>query len=189
MDIFESLRKALLDAITSLPKLNRDNRKKVRDTVLVLQAEIERALTLAMYYLDGVPRIQSQNELIDHLAAAPMKLLDSYNQYKICAGIYGLADEFEEVFSSLPGAIDVKSIQAVKTLVRDLANGERLVLDGLRNTMLLLADCANELRALNGEAYADKKKIVQDKVALERTHLRNRLDWFCKSISEILTMM
>jgi len=50
MDMFEALREALVKAVTRLPKLNRENRKLIRETVLSLQAELERALTLAMYY-------------------------------------------------------------------------------------------------------------------------------------------
>jgi len=189
MDIFEVLREALVKAVARLPKLNRENRKIIRETILLLQAELERALTMAMYYLDGASRIKEKQELIEHLSLAPQKLLESYNQYKICSGIYGLADEFKEAFTSLPGALDIQSIESVKSLITSLAGGENMVVDGLRNTTLLLADCANELVLLDGDEYENKKREVLARVSLERANIRNRIDWFEKSIADILKMM
>jgi len=189
MDIFDMLREALIKAVTRLPKLNRENRKLIRETILLLQAELERALTMAMYYLDGAARIKGKPELIEHLSMAPQKLLESYNQYKICAGIYGLADEFNEVFTSLPGAIDIQSIESVKSLITSLAGGENMVVDGLRNTTLLLADCANELANLDGDEFEIKKREVLSRVGLERANIRNRMEWFEKSINDILKLM
>jgi len=127
--------------------------------------------------------------MINHLSLAPQKLLESYSQYKICSGIYGLADEFREVFSSLPGAIDIESIESVKSLVASLAGGENLIVAGLRSTTLLMADYANELVPLEGDDYENKKVEVLSLVRLERANIRNRLDWFEKSITDILKMM
>ena len=145
MALFDEIRKALMDLATSLPKINRENRKEIREIVLELQSELERSLTMAIFYLDCVSRIKPRPELLDHLYSAPMKLMDTYNQFKVCAGLYGLADRFQDVFSSLKGSIAVGQVSALENLVRDLSNGERMVMDGLRDMTGMLADFARQL--------------------------------------------
>jgi len=77
----------------------------------------------------------------------------------------------------------------VKSLVASLAGGENLIVAGLRSTTLLMADYANELVPLEGDDYENKKVEVLSLVRLERANIRNRLDWFEKSITDILKMM
>ena len=74
MGLLDDVRKGLMDLATSLPKLNRENRRNMREVVLVLQSELDRSITLAILYLDGVSRIKTRSELLDYLYSAPSKL-------------------------------------------------------------------------------------------------------------------
>jgi DNA-binding cell septation regulator SpoVG len=132
MLVLDKIIDALSDLVVALPKKNRENRKEIREVVLSVQTEMERAIELAILYIDGTKRIIPDQELIVHLQGASSNLMSSYNEFKICAGLYGLADRFDEVFSSIKGAINAEQINAVEDLIRSLANGESLVIDGLR---------------------------------------------------------
>jgi len=189
MGLFDEIRKALMDLVVVLPKLNREHRKEIREVVLQLQSELERSITLAIFYLDGVSRIKPRQELLDHLYHAPQSLMDTYNEYKICAGLYGLADRFNEWFSSIRGSVNVNQIQSVETLIRDLAGGERLVIDGLRGTTQTLADAARELELLHDEEYEERKAALYERVALERNELRNQIEWLSRTVRDVLKKM
>ena len=102
--MFTNLQRALMDLVTAFPKKDLQNRKEIRDTILELQSELERAIVLTTVYLDGIPRIRpidARQELLDQLSQAPSRLLDAYNEFKICAGIYGLADKFRTLLSGI----------------------------------------------------------------------------------------
>ena len=189
MALFDEIRKALMDLATSLPKINRENRKEIREIVLELQSELERSLTMAIFYLDGVSRIKPRPELLDHLYSAPMKLMDTYNQFKVCAGLYGLADRFQDVFSSLKGSIAVGQVSALENLVRDLSNGERMVMDGLRDMTGMLADFARQLDVLNGDDYDDCYRRLLDRVDLERKELKSQIEWLINRVLDVFTKM
>lgn len=189
MALFDDIRKALMDLATSLPKLNRDNRKEIREIVLQLQSELERSITLAIFYLDGVSRIGPTPELLDHLYSAPVKLMDSYNQFKICAGLYGLADRFHDLFSSLKGSIALGNISSIESLIRDLSRGERTVVEGLHDMTTMLADFARELEQLQGAEFDAKRQNLLVRVDLQRNELKMQIDWFNRTVKDVLSKM
>ena len=85
MLLLDKIIDALSDLVVTLPTKNRKNRKEIREVVLSVQAEMERAIELAILYIDGTKRIVSDHELIDHLMGASNNLMSSYNEFKICA--------------------------------------------------------------------------------------------------------
>jgi hypothetical protein len=105
---------ALSDFAVKFPQKNRENRKEIRKVVLSVQTEMERAVELAILYIDGTKRIVPDQELIDHLKGASSNFMNSYNEFKICAGLYGLADRFDEVFCTIKGAINIGQIKEVE---------------------------------------------------------------------------
>lgn len=186
MLILDEIRNVLLDLVKVLPELNRSNRKELRDVVLELEAELERSLTVAILYLDGVPKIKPKQELLDHLRNAPAKLMESYSQFKICAGLYGLADRFGEVFSSIKGSVAVGQISSVDTMIKSLASGERMVIDGLRNMTQMMSDAALELDQLEGMEFENGREQLLKRVGLERNELRSQIVWLNKTVKDVL---
>lgn len=89
MFILDDLVKKLSNLVVALPKKNRANRKEIREVILSVQTEMERAIELAILYIDGTKRIIPDQELIGHLQGASSSLLSSYNEFKICAGFIG----------------------------------------------------------------------------------------------------
>jgi hypothetical protein len=189
MLLLDKIIDALSDLVVVLPKKNRENRKEIREVVLSVQSEMERAIELAILYIDGTKRIIPDHELIGHLTGASSNLMSSYNEFKICAGLYGLADRFDEVFSSIKGAINIGQIQAVENLIRDLANGESLVIDGLRGITEKMHTYGNDLSSLSGEDFDQKKSEAIQRLDLETQSMRSQLNVFRKSVKDILKLM
>lgn len=185
MPLFDDVKSAF-QALLSLNQVNHDNRKLIREVVLALQANLEESLTLTIYYLDGAGRIRDRDELLEHLYNAPMKLMGTFNQLKVCAGLYDLADRFGQVFDSLKGSIALGDIQAVGQLVASLERGERMVMDGLRDTTHQLADAARELQPLADGDYEVRRQQLLADLARERQTLRERIDWLARTCNEVL---
>ena len=57
MLVLDKIIDALSDLVVALPKKNRENRKEIREVVLSVQTEMERAIELAILYIDGTKRI------------------------------------------------------------------------------------------------------------------------------------
>jgi hypothetical protein len=189
MLLLDKIISALSDLVVVLPKKNRENRKEIREVVLSVQSEMERAIELAILYIDGTKRVIPEQELVDHLTGASSKLMASYNEFKICAGLYGLADRFDEVFSSIKGSINYGQIKAVEDLIRDLGNGESLVIDGLRDVTEKMYTYGSELSNLSGDDFNKKKIEALERIELEVISMRSQLVLFRKSVKEILKLM
>lgn len=189
MLLLDKIIDVLSDLVVILPKKNRENRKEIREVVLSVQTEMERAIELAILYIDGTKRIIPKQELIVHLQGASSNLMSSYNEFKICAGLYGLADRFDEVFSSIKSAINVGQIKAVEDLIRDLANGESLVINGLRVITEKMYTYGNDLSNLSDDDFESKKLQVIQRLDLEVQSMRSQLNMFRKSVKEILKLM
>lgn len=179
----------LSDLIVLLPKKNCENRKEIREVVLSVQTEMERAIDLAVLYIDGTKRIIPDQELIYHLQDASTNLISSYNEFKIFSGIYGLADRFNEVFSSIKNAINVEQINAVEDLIRGLSNAEKLVIDGLKSITEKMHTYGNDINGLSDNDFEQKKSEIIQRLDLEVNSMRSQLNVFRKSVKNILKLM
>ena len=84
--------------ITLGASTNATARQEIRDVVGNLGDELDRALSLTDSYLVGAKFSIDDNELAKYLADVDGKLMGSYFEHHICAGLYHLADKFEQVF-------------------------------------------------------------------------------------------
>ena len=189
MLLLDKIVDALSDLVVALPKKNHENRKDIREVVLSVQTEMERAIEVAILYIDGTKRTTSEQELILHLQGASGSLMNSYNEFKICAGLYGLADRFDEVFSTIKGSINLGQLQTVEKLIRDLANGESLVVDGLRGITEKMYNYGSELSVLSGDDFEQKRDEIIQRLELEVQSMRAQLNVFRKSVRDILELM
>jgi hypothetical protein len=186
MKLLSDITKTLSNFVAALPAKNTANRKEIREVVLSVQTEMERAIELSILYIDGATRIKPKNEFLQHLREAPTRLMDSYNEFKICVGLYGLADKFSQVFSTVRGSIHLTEIQNVEQLIRSLARGERIVMDGLRDITQTLADEARLIESLGDLEYDESRKQVDVRISFEVETLRDELKLFRKRVKEIL---
>lgn len=191
--MFTKLQRALMDLVTALPKKDLANRKEIRDTILELQSELERAIVLTTVYLDGIPRIrpvEARDELLNQLSQAPMKLMDAYNEFKICAGIYTLADKFRTLLSGIHSSVHIANINKVPDLVSQLSHGEQIVIDDLRGTTEMLADAARDLGAISDDQeYLDRHSALVQRIQLEREMLDSQRKELLTSIRGLLKML
>ncbi|GGW74942.1 hypothetical protein [Alteromonas halophila] len=189
MLLLDKIIDALSDLVVTLPKAQQYNRQELVDFTVSVQAEIERAIELAILYIDGTKRIGSEQELILHLQGASSGLMNVYNEFKVCVGLSGLADRFEQIFSSTHDAAIVGEVKEVNALFRDLANGESLVIDGLRGINKKMYAYGCELSVLSDEAFAAKRTEVVERLELEVQSMRAQLNVFRTSLQDILPLM
>ncbi|MNB84854.1 hypothetical protein D3C81_1142320 [compost metagenome] len=156
--------KVFLEATKSIITLgastNATARQEIRDVVGKLGDELDRALSLTDSYLVGAKFSIDNNELSKYLADVDGKLMSSYYEHHICAGLYHLADKFAQVFDPTRFSVSLSNYSEIPQLVGELKNGEQVVLDDLR-------DIADKLRDYSSQLYSSKMTREQVLAAVE----------------------
>jgi len=185
LDVFQSLAK---DIVKAGPKINANARKEIRQVVGRLGDDLETALDVTILYLRAGMAQSDAKKLADHLDGAPEKLLAYYKEFKVCEGLYGLSDEFKQVFNPKRWAISIRNFWRVPNLVNDLASGERSVLDDLQDVLKELAEDSRKLRAPKS-ARASEKAVtvtaVQDRLRLRIQDLEQQKATIRKSVRKV----
>lgn len=155
---------AFLNAAKSIVTLgastNAASRQEIRDVVGKLGDELDRALSLTDSYLIGAKYSINDSELSRYLANVDGKLMGSYYEHHICAGLYHLADKFEQLFDPTRFSVSIAAFHDVPKLINELRNGEQVVLDDLRNI-------ADKLREYSTDLYANRMTRSQALDAVE----------------------
>jgi len=147
------------DVVKAGPAINATARSEIRQVVGALGDDLETALDVTIIYLRAGAATADPTKLGEHLANAPAKLLGYYKEFKVCERLYGLRDEFRQVFNPKRLALSIKDFWRVPSLVDSLASGERSVLDDLRDVVQELAQHSDKLRA-RGSGRARSKTAV-----------------------------
>lgn len=147
------------DVVKAGPAINAAARSGIRQVVGALGDDLETALDVTIIYLRAGAATSDATKLGEHLADAPAKLLGYYKEFKVCEGLHGLRDEFQQVFNAKRWALSIKDFWRVPSLVDNLASGERSVLDDLRDVVQELAQHSDKLRA-SGSSRARPKAAV-----------------------------
>lgn len=144
--------KAFLESAKSIITLgastNATARQEIRDVVGNLGDELDRALSLTDSYLVGAKFSIDDNELAKYLADVDGKLMGSYFEHHICAGLYHLADKFEQVFDPTRFSVSLSNHSEVRKLVSELKKGEQVILDDLQEVAGKLRDYSSQLHSL-----------------------------------------
>ena len=150
--------KAFLDAAKSIVMLgssaNAAARQDIRDVVGKLGDELDRALSITDSYLVGAKFSIDDAELCKYLADVDGKLMGSYLEHHICAGLYQLADKFEQVFDPTRFSVSISNYDEIPKLIGELKNGEQVVLDDL-------SDIANNLREYSNQLHSGVMKTEE----------------------------
>jgi len=155
--------KAFFDAgksiVTIGAKTNASCRQEIRNVVGSLADELDRALRLADSYLIGAQYSKDDNELSIYLLDVDRKLMHSFLEHHICAGLYHLADKFGQVFDPVRFSVTISNYHEIPELISHLKNGERAVLDDLEEMAQQLGNEASRLRNSPGQADVIRKDI------------------------------
>lgn len=157
---------------------NAAGRQEIRDVVGQLADELDRALVLSDSYLVGVRYSRDDQDLIQYLQTASSKLLTSYHEHHVCAGLYQLADKFRQVFDPIRFSVSISSHQEIPALIGQLKNGERAILDDLDEIVAQLQESAYQLSA----ASSDQRDAVRLGIMNSVLDHRHQLDRHRKKI-------
>ncbi len=156
MKIAQDLIEGLVSIIKLGPKLNNQQRAEIRKIVGELGDELQRALKMSIMYLEKAPRISDDQGYSDYLSGATGKLLNAFNEFEICSGIYGLHDKFNQAFDPAKYSVNIGNIQKVHELIDSLSNGEQMVIDGMDKLTEELRNMSWDFDSATGE---DKEAI------------------------------
>lgn len=155
--------KAFFDAgksiVTLGAKTNASCRQEIRNVVGSLSDELDRALRLADSYLVGAQFSKDDNELSIYLLDVDRKLMHSFLEHHICAGLYHLADRFGQVFDPVKFSVTISNYHEIPALISHLKSGERAVLDDLDEMAQQLRNEGDRLRNNPGQADEIKRDI------------------------------
>lgn len=139
------LKAALVDILSIGPKVNATSRKEIIDVVGNLTDELDRALAYGESYLTGVRYSIDDAEMVRYLSDAENKLMRSFMEHHVCAGLYHLADRFTQLFDPVKLGVSLENHGEIVALINMLQNGERSVLDELESLVNDMRDYAEKL--------------------------------------------
>lgn len=139
-------------------------REEITKAVGSLNDELIRALDLVDSHLVGAKFSIDDNELSRYLAHTDGTLMTSFKEFHICASLYSLADKFDQIFSPIKLSVNVANLAEIKNLIKELANGEKIIIDDLQ-------DILNELRNYSSQLHSGVT-IREDVLLAIETHRR-----------------
>jgi hypothetical protein len=188
MGIFDEFFAGAKEVIKAGPKINADARSQMISILGSLGDDLETALDITIVYLRGGTRVSDPAALSKHLSQAGAKLGGYFKEFKVCNGLYGLRDEFKQIFNPKKYALSLASFRSIPALVNDLTSGERSILDDLSGLMGELASLANDLDAVAGKPRRDKAQVksVHEKLKQKMTELEHRRKDVKKAVRELI---
>jgi len=114
---------------------------------------------------------KDDTELFQYLSQVDSKLMSSFLEHHICAGLYHLADRFDQVFDPTRFSVSVHSYREIPELISHLKNGERAVLDDLDEMARQLKDYASRLRSASPTETDGVKQEIFNAIDYHRHEL------------------
>ena len=172
---FTTFVKAAKTVITLGASLNAQARQEIRTVVGELGDEFDRALMLTDSFLVGAKFSRDDPELARYLADVDNKLRSSYHEHHLCAGLYQLADKFEQLFDPTRFSVDWHHSDELRQLISELKNGEQVVIDDL-------GDIAAQLRDLSAQLHDGQ--LQRDQVLAHVEAFRSDVARFRRTIKD-----
>jgi hypothetical protein len=157
-ELFQQFKKCSVDIIPNTIRANAASRDEMIDVISDLAAELQEGLDLVSIYLRGAKNIDDANELRQHLQKAQSDLLRFHSEFKICRGLRKIHDRFNRLFDSLPYSIDLGQRQEIESLLYDLQQDERLVIEEFGS---LWHQCYT---ALGSKSIEDIHRMIDDEL-------------------------
>lgn len=169
--------KAFIDAAKSIVKIghstNAAARQEIINVVGELGDELDRAFSITDSYLVGAKFSIDDAELSRYLADVDGKLMGSYYEHHICAGLYHLADKFQQAFDPAKFSVSISGFREIPTLINELKDGEQVILDDMQ-------DIANKLRNYSSDLMSGAMTREQVLRAIE--YHRGEVDQYRKKV-------
>lgn len=171
MNILNDFGKSIASILKFGSKLNKEQREEIRNVVGELADELDRSIRLTQFYLEGIKNLKNKDEIIEYLRDGSNKLLHSYSEYKVCAGLYSLHDRFDQIFDSVKLSVSVGNIDKIHNLIDSLSNGERMIIDGQQTLLNSLREFADELDLTSSDDEPDLRKEIIVNLNIEHATL------------------
>ncbi len=189
MKITQQLIDGLVSIIKIGPKLNRQQREEIRTITGELGDELQRALKMVVMYLEKAPRISEDQAYSDYLSNATAKLLNAFNEFEICSGIYGLHDRFNQAFDPVKYSVNLGSMNKIHDLIDSLSDGERMVIDGMDKLSEDLREMAWEFDAASDEDKEAMRKQINTFIKSSIRSIESDRKNIKRTVREVLNVM
>jgi hypothetical protein len=190
LNIFEKFIKTLREFIKSAPAYQKAQRDEIRQVVGELTDALTSGLDLAIVYVKNT-QYARDHEVVDHLLQSRRHLGDGMREFKICGALYNLADRFQAWFDGIKTTIAMGRIEEVQYLIRDLAHGERNILDHLQSVGQELTDEADALRGSKPETdtWRHKRRDLHIKITQIVAGLQKLRDDFSREARQLVAKL
>ncbi|QNN23361.1 hypothetical protein HED60_14100 [Planctomycetales bacterium ZRK34] len=190
MDIFSLFTDTFKKIAAKGPKVNAEERERIRQVVGELGDTLSDSLLLTIIYLSHA-RHARDTEFAEHLAHGRDRLRESFREFKICGGLYNLRDRFGQIFSPTKYAVDMDRMKEIEYLIRDLAHGERTVIDFLGDLTDWMSTEAEALSkvAVGTDDWNQRRKTAVMAIDGHIEHLRKKQKDLVRDVRHIIDRM
>jgi hypothetical protein len=123
-----------------------------------LADELNRSIDLLGIYLAGINPNKDRAELVEYLRRGQDTILQSFREFQVCGGLYGLKKKFAGLFSASAASVNLFNKGTIERLIDDLAGGERMIFADLNDSFTTLRD------------FADRLEGAPDDITIESIH-------------------
>ena len=189
MGVLSEFTNAGLNLVKLGPKLDRTQRREMRDAVGELADELNRALVLTETYLAGAKNAGDAGELARHFRDAPNRLMQDFHEYKVCGGLYDLEDRFKRIFDPMKLSVSVGNAGEFTALIQSLSQGERMILDDLDELMQRLRRLADEIDLATPDEYEAVRAKALSTLSVEQERISGHKKLIKKTMREAFSTM
>lgn len=147
MPVDESLKQSAswFKSCFKLTEYNDEVRTKMRREFLLLDDCLQDGLNILAAKIGGIKFEQDFAEVQKLSQSLEQDALRTLREYKICAGLYRIGDQFRQIFGEAKLVTKIESIPELESLVGDLERREREIIDMIPEKMRSVSDTANSM--------------------------------------------
>jgi hypothetical protein len=158
MSIISEFISSVREIVSVGSTLQREQRQDIQTIVGELADELQRSIDLLNIYFDGIKGSGDNNKLAAYLREGSNKVFTSFQEFRVCAGLYELKDRFKGIFDPVGASVGMGNKGTIVRLIDDLAYGERMVFDDLSDIFDTLRQYAGRLDSAQNETEENKIK-------------------------------
>jgi|GEM_PF-3249537 len=170
-----------------LATFNDATRRKIQITLLELQQAICDGLYVLEAKLGGLQFAQSLVDLKTSADSLHQNIRTDFNEFKICAGIRHVCDQFKQIFGATKLVVDVRTLPEVAALFRDLEDQESQIIDLAEATVRKVLDEVYNIKDWT-ESSMERQSLVKT-ISEARLELHAKRQEIKGAIKKIFAVM
>lgn len=176
---------AMVDLISQIPLHSVENRNLVRNTIIQLQAELQKVYSLSVIELETVASSKNREMLVHGLRALPTTFEHYMNQFNIQESMVGLMHRLDLSVARTDNT--TRGVSGVA--IQNIMSGIQDIIDKLGIIAGMLAGISSHVEQLDEEKFEYIRTVLFDTIEREKQGIREHMDCLAIMIRNLLGLI